>query len=149
MGKLLLSSLFLIAMLQFVACDKGDDPPAQTEAQKVTALLIGSGGSGSQWSLSSVFVDEVDYTEVFQGFTMTFSETGVTTTNGTVVFESTDGWNFKDEATATQIVTDSGLELTIDELTENQLIFSFEFDETIYGRTSAVGGINVFTLNRP
>ncbi len=148
MYKRLLSFIILAGVLQLMACDDGGDAPAPTEAQKVTALLVGSSASGSTWSLSSVFVDEVDYTEVFDGFTMAFTETGVTTSNGTVVFEATDGWDFKDAATAAQIVTDSGLELTINELTETTLVFSFEFDETIYGRTSAVGGNNVFTLNR-
>lgn len=148
MYKRLLSFIVLGLALQFMACNDSSDGPAQTEAQRVTELLVGSSSTGSQWSLVSVFVDETEYTEVFDGFTMTFTESGVTTTNGTVVFESTDGWNFKDEATAAQIVTDAGLELTIDELTETKLVFSFEFDETIYGRTSAVGGTNVFTLNR-
>jgi len=149
MHKQLLSFLVLAGILQLMACDDGGgDPPVQTESQKVTAILVGSSTSGSQWSMTSVFVDEIDYTEVFDGFTMTFTETGVTTTSGSVVFESTDGWNFKDETTAAQIVTDAGLTLSIDELTENKLVFSFEFDETIYGRTSAVGGNNVFTLNR-
>ena len=145
--RLIISFVAVIAVFQLASCDNGSDSPSVTEVERVRNLLIGTGTAGSTWTLNTATVDDIDYSEVFAGFTITFNETGFTSTNGSLVFASTESWSFKDE-TAKEIVTGSQLEITIDELTQNRLVFSFNWDETIYGRVEAVGGRNVFTLTR-
>jgi hypothetical protein len=109
--------------------------------------LIGSSASGTTWLLDNVTVDDVDYTEVFSGFTLNFSETGFTSTNGSLVFDATDAWSFADDTA--KIISTSNVDLTIETLIEKQFVFSFTWDETIFGGiTTAVGEKNIFTMSR-
>ncbi len=148
--RAILSVFVLAIMLHSISCkSSGSDPIPETEIQRVTKLLIGDATSGTQWNIESVKVDEIDYTEVFAGFTITFTETGFTSTKGTIVFDATDSWSFKDDTA--KVITTSNVDITIDEITESRLVFSFTWEGTVYGdggRKSAVGGENVFTMNR-
>ncbi|HNP18286.1 MAG TPA: hypothetical protein PKL31_07635 [Fulvivirga sp.] len=148
--RTILSVFILAVTLQSISCKSGgSDPVPETEVQRVTKLLVGDATSGTQWNILSVKVDDIDYTEVFTGFTLTFSENGFTSTNGTIVFNDTDTWSFKDDTA--KVITTSNVDITIDEITEASLIFSFIWEGTVYGeggRKSAVGGENVFTMTR-
>jgi hypothetical protein len=144
----LLSAAVLVTIFQYSSCKSGgDDPVPATEIEKVSKLLIGDGTVGTTWTVSTVTVDGIDYSEVFTGFTLTFSEAGFNSTNGTVVFDVSDSWTLND--TATKLTAGNGLELTITELTDNKFVFSFLWDETVFGgRSNAVGGENIFTMSR-
>ena len=152
--RLLKHTLFIGLVILSFSCKKNKGgTPAPTEVEKATQLLTGESVTTTTvadfWTVSSVIVDDLDYTFVFEGFTIQFSNNTFSTTNGKIVFDASGSWNFADE-TAQKIVLSNGVELTLLELTETQLKFEFFWDETIYGggRTNSVGGLNTFTLNR-
>jgi len=143
------SVLTLITLFTFASCNDDDEAPAVTEVERVTSLLIGSGTIGTTWSIQSVDVDGVDYSDEFTDLTLEFSESGITSTNGREVFGATDSWRFDSDA-ATSLTTGSQLEIAIAEISENSLILRFTLDESVFGpgRQEAVAGENTFTFNR-
>jgi len=143
--------LVTLFVLSTISCKdgKGDDPQL-TEVQIQTQLLTGesvASAVAAEWSVDQVQVDDIDYTEVFTDFALVFTNTGFTTQNGGVVFGSDGTWSFTDD-TAKKVELQDGLELTLVELTETSLVFEFTWNETLYGRTKAVGGVNTFTMSR-
>lgn len=149
---MILKSIFnvflLLCVLTFLACDSGSDDPAVTETERVTNLLIGNSSIGTQWTLSSVSVNDIDYTNEFTGLTLTFSEGSVTSTNGKAVFDSTDTWSFTDENASAFTTSSTALQITIQEISNNSLVLVFILDESIYGKVDAVAGENIFTFTR-
>lgn len=144
----ILSLFALIFLVTLMACDGGDDGPTLTEAERVTALLIGDATQGTTWSIDNVDVEGIDYTDEFTGLTLQFSEGAITATNGRELFASTDSWSLNEGATV--ITRGDGLQMTINEIMSNQLILEFVVDETIFGngRSEAVAGRNVLTFTR-
>ena len=146
-------SIMLLSLIAFsISCSSdGDDAPAPlTKAEEVTILLVGDASDpnvGKTWSLATVDVSGIDYTDVYTNFTVDFTDGQFTITNGGPFFPGNGTWTFASDAAET-VVLNSGVELTIQELSEQRLIFSVQIDETLYGRTEQVGGNNIFTLNR-
>lgn len=143
---LLVFTLSLITT--FMSCDGGDDGPTITEAERVTALLIGDATTGTTWNINSVDVDGIDYLDEFTGLSIQFSDGAITSTNGKELFASTDSWTLNENATI--ITRGDGLEMTIDTIESNRLILVFVVDETIFGngRSEAVSGTNTLTFTK-
>lgn len=153
MLRYLPSTLIMIAILTtHLGCgsDDSEPEPEPTEVEIKTALLTGESVTVSvedYWTVASVLVDGLDYTAEFQDFSIQFQNNSFTTENSLVVFGESGPWSFTNDAAET-IRLGAGLEITLTELTETTLIFQFLVEETIYGRISAVGGRNVFTMTR-
>ena len=141
------TAIILTCFLSFISC-KNDDSPSVTEVERVKNLLIGNTSIGTQWNVASVTVDGIDYTDEFVGLTLTFSEGSVTSTNGKAVFDSSDSWAFTDESASIISTGSTGLQITIQNISNNSLVLSFILDEDVYGRSEAVAGENVFTFTR-
>ena len=141
------TTIILTGFLSFISC-KSDDGPSVTEVERVKNLLVGNASIGTQWNVASVTVDGIDYTDEFVGLTLTFSEGSVTSTNGKAVFDSSDSWAFTDESASIISTGSTGLQITIQNISNNSLVLSFILDEDVYGRSEAVAGENVFTFTR-
>lgn len=141
------TAILLTGFLSFVSC-KSDDDPAVVETERVKGLLVGNASIGTQWNISTVMVNDIDYTSEFTGLTLTFSDGSVTAVNGKAVFDPSDSWSFTDESATVFTTGATGLQITIQNITNNSLILSFILDESIYGRSEAVAGENVFTFTR-
>jgi hypothetical protein len=155
MKKIYSTSVFpmmMILIIIFSSCKKHKETPEPpTASEKTIALLTASGG---RWSPPAsvtnwVTVEGVNVSDLFRDFTITFTETGYTTTGTTPVWPRTDSWHFKDD-TATTIVRDSdGKEVTIETLDETTLKITLTWDQTTYdGRTKSVAGKHVFNLTK-
>ncbi|HEY5691306.1 MAG TPA: hypothetical protein VIS49_07620 [Cyclobacteriaceae bacterium] len=103
--------------------------------------------TAAPWNLSSVDVDGVDQTSVYNGLIITFSDDTFTSSNGGAVWPATGTWVFTDEQ-ATAFERDDGLIVTIQEITETSLKLALTWNETTVGsgRTGSVSGNNVFSF---
>ncbi len=93
-------------------------------------------------------MDGADQSGVYKGFTIKFTSTGFTTTNGGAVWPASGTWTFTD-ATAAVIKRDDGLPINV-EVTDTTLKQTLTWTKTTLagGRTSSVKGQNVFTFTR-
>lgn len=138
-----------LALLQLSACGKDDPPPAPpepTEAERVTSLL--TSGTG-RWPLTSVTVEGENAAEIFKDFSITFTNTGYTTTGTTPVWKRSGTWTFTD-ASATKFRRDDNVEVTIESINETslKLVLFWEQELTEPGRTNALRGRHEFTLTK-
>lgn len=110
---------------------------------EVTGKQLSSG----VWKVQSVMVDGTDKTNLFHGFTLQYSSTTFSSSNGTLVWPSSGTWNFKDE-TAKMIVRDDGLEMTIETVSNTKFTFSFVWTKTTYGggRSNSTSGVYSFEM---
>lgn len=144
-------TLMVVTLLSIVllnSCKKDD--PSPTAAQKVTRILTAGGGAWSPPSTGGVTIDGIDVTQdLFDGFSITFSDGALTTTGSSPVWLREDTWRFKD-ATATVILRgQDDKEIILEEVTKDQLKFSLEWDQTTTGgRSRSLKGKHVFTLNK-
>ncbi|HEY0656288.1 MAG TPA: lipocalin family protein [Chryseosolibacter sp.] len=128
--------------ISFSACDGNDGPSASEKQMK---LLVGT------WNISSVKVDGVDYTNIFDGFKLTFTDAPPTYSpvNGGKVWTEPGQFTFTDGA-ATQFFGPAGQVVTITTLTENALVLELVWNETSLGmgRTKSIAGNHEFVFTR-
>ena len=133
-------ALLLLLNLSIVLASCGSHS-APTEADKTRGLL----NSGA-WKVDYVTVDGTDQTDVYKNFTISFSGNTYSTTNGGGAWSVNGTWQFID-ATGKQIKRSDNLVVNINEVSASKLVLSFTLDDNSYsGRSSSVGGLNVFTL---
>ncbi len=141
-------ALASISFVQLSSCGKDDPPPPPepTEAERVTSLL--TSGTG-RWPLTSVTVEGENAAEIFEDFSITFTNTGYTTTGTTPVWKRSGTWSFTD-ATATKFKRDDNVEVTIESINETSLKLVLFWEQEIAepGRTTALRGRHEFTLNK-
>lgn len=135
------------------SCKKNDPKPKKTQAEKVTEMLTGSGGTWSISGSAGITLDGVDVTtDLFTGFSITFFKNDFTTTGTTPVWLRHDTWAFKDENVEIFIRGQDDKEVTIVEISETQLKLSLEWDQTTYeeegGRSKSLPGTYEFVLNK-
>lgn len=146
-------SLLIVAFTVLVFSCKQDDGPAPTEAEKRLGLLIAGNGTWDLPATGGVLLADgsssLDITELFQDFTVKFTEGGYTTTGTTPVWARSGTWEFKDDS-GEVFVRNDGLEVTIIEITDTSLKFSLEWDQTTYeeGRPRSLPGTHTFTLGK-
>jgi hypothetical protein len=152
--KILSVFVLLTVCITFVHCG-GDDPkpdPEPTQREKVTALLTANGGKWQPSGAVGITVDGVDVTsELFENFSITFSETTFTTTGTSPVWLRSDTWTFKNDNADVIIRGQDGKEVSILEISETQLKLKLEWDETTTtsgGRKKSLKGTHEFTLNK-
>ena len=145
--------LFIASILLFsglYSCKKKGDPaPKLTEEQRVTKLL-----SANAWKPPTttgwVLVDGVDASELFVGFTITFTETGYTTTGTSPVWPATDTWKFLPGSTTEIIRGVDNLQVTIINVDDNTLKLTLFWDQetTTGGRKSSIRGKHEFNFSK-
>ena len=149
---------FLLVLIVAVAFSckksKGEDPePEPTEAELRLEILTDGNGTWTPPASGAVMLGEgssaLDITELFEDFTITFSETGYTTTGTTPVWARSGTWEFVDDD-GEVFRRNDGLEVTITEITEGSLKFTLEWDQTTYeeGRSKSLAGKHTFTLGK-
>ena len=133
----------LSGMLLLSHCGTKSDPtPVVTEPQRVTSLL-----KTGTWKVQSVSVDGTDQSALFKNFTLSFTDAGFATVNGTAVWPASGTWKFVSDQ-ATSFTRDDGLVVTIQNVSSTQLIISLVWTKTTLGpgRVGSVKGTTVFTL---
>lgn len=143
----LLLLAFSASLLIFTACgdDGGDGPPEpeKTQQELATEKLV-----GNTWSLQSVTRNSTDVSSDFSGFTITFTSSGFTTTNGTGAWESSGTWTWTD-AQAKSFTLENGVAVQV-EFSNNDTVLTLTFtvEETTFdiGRTTGLAGNYVFVL---
>jgi hypothetical protein len=133
----------IIALFYFSSCN--DDAPTLNEAERVTKLL-----ANGTWSLSSVLVDDTDASELFEDFSITFTETSYTTTGTTPVWERNGMWSFVNADSPTQFIREDDVVVTIAAIEERMLTLELLWTtQTISGgRQLSIKGKHVFVLIR-
>lgn len=133
----------LLACLLLSTC--GDDTGSLTEVERVTKLL-----TNGTWSLSSVSVDDAEAADLFEDFSVDFTETDYTTTGTTPVWPRNGVWSFVDTNSPTQFERDDEIVVTIISLEKKMLTLELIWTKQIIsgGRTTAIKGKHVFVLQR-
>jgi hypothetical protein len=141
----ILTVIALGAVLTLAGCDMLQPPPPEpTGAEKNEELL-----KGGAWDLTSVTVNGVDRTSVYEGLTVSFSSSGFTATNGGAIWPSNGTWSFNNDEGVTMTRND-GAEISITEISETRLVLAMLWDKTTLGsgREKSVEGQHVLTFGR-
>jgi len=142
--------VFIVSLMLFWACGGDDDPgpdPQPTLAglqAEVTTKLIG------KWNLSGVTRDGMDVESEFLGFTVTFTASGFTTSNGDLAWESTGTWYFQSDS-SNKIIRDDNVTMSVAfSNNDSQLILSFQVPSSSIenGKVSSIAGDYVFELTK-
>jgi hypothetical protein len=142
--KIAFRALHVVLISSMLSCGGKNDPApaaANADQQAVKAKLT----SGT-WRMQNVTVDGIDQTSVFNGFTIKFTESGFTTTDGGAAWPVSGSWSFS-SADATVFKRDDGLEVTVD-VTDTTLTLTLTWTKTTLsgGRTTSLKGKNVFSF---
>lgn len=139
----LFSLIIIVTLFTFSNCGDTKKDPEPTEAEKTTKLL-----TASTWKLQSLTIDGVSDNNFFKGLTISFTETGYTTTNGDPIWPASGTWSYTDGATtARKIKRNDNVEVVIDEISPTGLTLSIQWDKTTTdGRTNSIAGKHIFKL---
>ena len=144
MRKYITSLVFItLATTLFLSCGSEGEPD-EPSAQELTFENL-----AGQWGLPAVggiVVDGVDRTLNYQGFNLSFSETGYSTSNAGDLFQSSGTWEWANETTTNQIILDDGKNITIQSLTTS--VFTFAFTQSDGGVRAGVAGSYTVTVNK-
>lgn len=147
-----LSIALLVTIVIFSSCKKDDPEPELTETEKTTVILTAGTGTWTPASTAGVTVDGLDVTaDLFSGFTISFTADKIFTTGTSPVWLREDTWRFKDETARILIRGQDDKEIIIEEISENELQLSLDWDQTTYaegGRSQSIPGTFVFTLSK-
>jgi hypothetical protein len=147
-----LSIAILVGLLAFSGCKKDEVTPQPTAAQKTTALLTSGTGKWTPSSTAGVTVDGLDVTaDLFKDFSITFTDNKIFTTGTTPVWLREDSWTFKNDEATIMARGQDNKEIHIEEITDDQLQISLEWDQTTYaegGKVKSIPGTFVFTLSK-
>jgi hypothetical protein len=134
----------------FSSCSKSNGPAPLSPQAQTTRLLIGGPSLSSAsvpWKMQSSSVDGIDQTALYNGFTVTFTSSGFTTTNGGVIWPASGTWNFQGTSTAT-VVRNDGVNVQI-QVSSVSLVMTVVWTKTTLasGRTVSTSGNNVFMMS--
>ena len=98
------------------------------------------------WKVKTVTVNGVDQLSLFTGFSLSYSATSFSATNGAPVWPATGTWTLNSEGTI--ITRGDGLAVNIDNITSTSLGLSLSWGKTTLGggRSTSVAGSHVFTF---
>ncbi len=122
---------------------KGEDPVPSFQDEvkaKMTAPV--------KWNLLSAQVDGSDKTSVYAGLTISFTDTGYSTTNGRSLWPPSGTWAFVD-TDGKRIKREDGTEINV-EVTDTSLILSFTWTKNTLGkgRIVSISGQHILTFGR-
>ena len=135
-----IASAFVVMILAtFAACNKNSPTASEETLSKLTGT----------WHVSTVTVDGVDATDLFQNMTVTFSKTDVTASNGGVVWPALETWTFF-EGNEKVIQRADNVNMTIETLSNTKLTLSLLWSKTTYGpgRSNSISGKHVFEFSK-
>lgn len=145
-------AIVTVALLTVLTGCKGSDPgPELTPVEKVTQMLTSGGGKWNVPSTAGVIVDGQDVTQdLFPSFYITFTDGALSTPGNSPVWLASDTWHFKDESATVIIRGQDNKEITIKEITDDQLILSLRWDQETYGdgRTKSIVGTYDFVMSK-
>jgi hypothetical protein len=130
--------LLAIPVILFSCSGSGSEP--ETAKDKTLKLL-----SSEQWHISTVKADDVDKTNSFTGFTLSFSKGTFTASNGDPVWPASGTWDFtNDDARA--FIRDDDAVVTIESISSTSLKLTMEWSTDVLngGRMNSVNGQYVF-----
>ncbi len=137
-----MAGLVLVGLTAFhtAGCKKDDDPSAEEKFRKLIETT---------WTISEVFIDDVDKSSDFQGLTLQFGTQTYSSTNGEPLWPSSGTWALGN-TDITQIVRDAQLVIDVEEISETKLTLSFDWDDTTYGpgRVASIAGRHKFVFVR-
>ena len=138
----ILGMAILSGLLMLSNCGSKNSDPTPTEPQRVTSLL-----ETGRWKVQSVMVDGIDQSALFKNFTLSFTDSNFASVNGSVVWPASGTWKFVSDQ-ASSFTRDDGLVVTIQNVSNTQLIISLVWAKTTLGpgRSESVKGTTVFTL---
>jgi hypothetical protein len=141
-----ITSLILISITTFLifSCGGGDDVPEEPTAQELTFENL-----SGQWGLPTsggIIVDGVDRTLNYQGFNLSFTNVGYTTTNAGELFKASGTWSWANQSTTTRINLDDGKLINIQDLTTNRFVFAFTQSDGAV--RAGVAGNYTITVNK-
>ena len=143
-----LAPLF-ISLLLFASCGGSDDPQPDPEDPQVAATKLLTANS---WLVNSVTKDNTDVSSEYTGFSVTFTDIGYSTQNGSSAWDAGGAWSWANSTTTTEINLDTGIFLQISFGNSNTaLTCNFTVPETVYdtgGRTYSLQGNYVFVLKK-
>lgn len=136
-----LTLLVLVGISSLLSSCKDEEP---SEREKTETLLT----SGT-WTMSNVTVDGVNKNDLFTGFTLTVGKNTYTASNGTPVWSNSGTWQFV-EGSASALVRDDQVVVSITSLTESALTLTLTWDKTTFGngRSYSVSGEHTFEFTR-
>ena len=136
-----LTGVLIVLPFVLTSCKKDDGPVEESPQEVAQALLEGS------WNISngSVILDEVDVSQDYVGFSVTFSDGGFQTTNAGDLFPANGSWSWVGE-TDNQVTTGNGKEITIIELTTTSIIFTFQ--KTAGNQAFGIPGSYEISMNK-
>lgn len=120
--------LFLIStaiVFCVLSCSKSSPTPASPQDQAKTML------TAAPWKLQSSSVDGVDQTALYTGFTITYTASGYTTTNGGAIWPASGTWSFQGTSTTT-ITRNDGVAVQI-QLAASSLTMTINWTTTTLG----------------
>jgi hypothetical protein len=137
-----LLSLFVLYTTACLTSCKDDDPSAaETNLNRLAS---------HHWQLTKVTVDGLDKTSLFIGFTLQWNkDNSFVVIDGGAMWPPTGTWSFTDGSAQTLFVSLSNsadAEVTIETLTDANLIISLHWDDTTLGqgRVKSVEGDYIF-----
>ena len=138
----ILTMSVVVAILFLSAC-KGGGEPSLSKQDDVKAKL-----TASPWKVSTVMVDGVDKSAIYNALGLIFTNTGFTATNGGAIWPASGTWTFT-STDATAITRNDGLVITLTDVTATSLKLSLNWTKnTLGGRTESVNGQHVFTFGK-
>ncbi len=137
--KYSLMVLILLGMMACLSsCGKDDGPNATTvQLNKLSAT----------WNIGSVQNDGVNVTSQYTGFKLTIDEQNYTTQNGGNPWPSSGTYEF-DGTDLMSLIRSDNAEISIDEITDNSLILSFNFNSVSEARVDGITGDFTFSLTK-
>lgn len=131
----------MILLTSGCGSDGGDDTPPAPDVQ---ALLT----SGT-WKVKSVTVDGLNKNDLFPGFTVSFTATGFTSTNGIPVWPASGTWSFTD-AEKKSMTRNDGTTVTLEAISATDLSLKLQWTKNTLagGKLTSIAGTHVFTLNK-
>ena len=139
--KIALLAISLFGVLHFLAGCKSDDGPSpeQVRLQELTGT----------WILGTVTNDGNDVTDQFSGFRLTFEESSFSSENGGNAWPTAGSYTLVlVNSTFDTILRNDNLEVSIDEITADELVLSFQISGVEGGRKDGVTGQFIFSLKK-
>ena len=138
----------LVLLLWACGGDDGPDPDPQPTLAELQAEVTTK--LSRTWILSGVTRDGMDVESEFPGFTVAFTASGFTTSNGSFAWDSTGTWSFQSGSSDT-IIRDDNVTMSVAfSNNDSQLSLSFNVPDTSLdiGKVAGIPGNYVFDLTK-
>jgi hypothetical protein len=131
--------MLLVSIVSLSACSSSDEPDSREKTLKTL--------TGVAWNIEQVMLDGQEYTDLYDGMTLTFNQNG---TYSTIAGNSPvwDAEGTYELISAEALLLDGNRTVTIETIGSRQLTLSFDY-QGIESRTSSIGGSYTFIYSRP